>query len=38
MQILIKKAKVAKDRVVPLSETGLILLREYYKNYKVVFI
>ena len=34
MQILIKKAKGAKDRIVPLSETGLILLREYYRNYK----
>lgn len=34
MQILISKAKGAKDRIVPLSETGLLLLREYYRTYK----
>lgn len=34
MQILIKKAKGRKDRVVPLSDTCLHLLRTYYKNFK----
>jgi integrase/recombinase XerD len=33
MQLSIKKAKGGKDRVVPLSETILQLLREYYKTY-----
>jgi site-specific recombinase XerD len=34
MIIHIKKAKGRKDRVVPLSQTVLVLLREYYKDYK----
>lgn len=34
MLIHIKNAKGRKDRVVPLSETVLLLLREYYKQYK----
>lgn len=34
MLIHIKNAKGRKDRIVPLSEKVLILLREYYKKYK----
>ena len=34
MQILIKRAKGKKDRLVPLSKIALELLREYYKVYK----
>ena len=34
MQLLIKQAKVGKDRIVPLSETVLQLLRQYYVAYK----
>jgi integrase/recombinase XerD len=34
MQITINEAKGKKDRVVTLSETILLLLREYYKEYK----
>jgi integrase/recombinase XerD len=34
MLIHIKNAKGRKDRVVPLSQTILVLLREYYKGYK----
>ena len=34
MQISIKKSKGGKDRIAPLSETVLALLREYYKQYK----
>ncbi len=34
MIIHIKNAKGRKDRVVPLSQTVLVLLREYYKEYK----
>ena len=33
MEIFIAHSKNRKDRVVPLSETGLQLLREYYKSY-----
>ncbi|MBK7148715.1 MAG: site-specific integrase [Bacteroidetes bacterium] len=33
MEIFIANSKNRKDRVVPLSETALQLLREYYKNY-----
>ena len=34
MQLLIKQAKGGKDRIVPLSETVLQLLRQYYVAYK----
>ena len=34
MLIHIKNAKGKKDRIVPLSQTVLILLREYWKEYK----
>lgn len=34
MQILIKNAKGRKDRNLPLSNTALVLLRNYYKDYK----
>jgi len=34
MVIHIKNAKGKKDRIVPLSENILLLLREYYKQYK----
>ena len=34
MIIHIKNAKGRKDRIVPLSEKMLVLLREYYKAYK----
>ncbi len=34
MQITINEAKGKKDRVVTLSETILLLLRDYYKEYK----
>jgi len=34
MLIHIKNAKGEKDRIVPLSQTVLILLREYWKEYK----
>jgi site-specific recombinase XerD len=34
MLIHIKNAKGRKDRIVPLSETVLVLLREYFKEYK----
>jgi integrase/recombinase XerD len=34
MQISIKKSKGGKDRIAPLSETVLQLLREYYREYK----
>lgn len=34
MVIFIKNAKGKKDRIVPLSEHVLILLRKYYKKYK----
>lgn len=33
MELFIAHSKNRKDRVVPLSETGLQLLREYYKSY-----
>ncbi len=36
MLIHIKNAKGRKDRIVPLSQTVLILLREYWKEYKPV--
>lgn len=32
--IIIKAAKGKKDRIVPLSEKILVMLREYYKSYK----
>ena len=34
MQITIKNAKGRKDRILPLSETALQLLRLYYKEFK----
>ncbi|MDP2175683.1 MAG: site-specific integrase [Bacteroidota bacterium] len=34
MIIHIHSAKGNKDRIVPLSETALVILREYYKQYK----
>jgi integrase/recombinase XerD len=34
MLIHIKNGKGKKDRIVPLSETVLLLLREYYKQYR----
>lgn len=34
MLIHIKQAKGKKDRIVPLSETVLLLLRQYYREYK----
>jgi integrase/recombinase XerD len=34
MQLLIKKSKGRKDRIIPLSETALKILREYYSVYK----
>jgi len=34
MLIYIKNAKGKKDRIVPLSQTVLLLLREYYKHYR----
>ena len=34
MQLLIKKSKGGKDRMAPLSETILALLRSYYQEYK----
>ena len=36
MLIHIKNAKGKKDRIVPLSQTVLVLLREYWKEYKPV--
>jgi integrase/recombinase XerD len=36
MLIHIKQAKGKKDRIVPLSETVLLLLRQYYREYKPV--
>lgn len=36
MLISIKNAKGRKDRIVPLSQNILLLLREYYKEYKPV--
>lgn len=36
MLIHIKNAKGRKDRIVPLSENILVLLREYYKQFKPV--
>lgn len=36
MLITIKNGKGRKDRIVPLSETILLLLREYYKEYKPI--
>lgn len=34
MQLHIRQAKGAKDRIVPIPEHTIILLREYYKQYK----
>jgi integrase/recombinase XerD len=34
MQLIIKQSKGGKDRITPLSETVLQLLRQYYKIYK----
>jgi len=36
MLIHIKNAKGKKDRIVPLSETVLVLLRDYYKEYRPI--